>query len=244
MRRFALATVWLCAISGAAYAQTTLQLQGAAAPRAAGEKGSSTIASYGIGMNIGRGLKQDGLQVSLESLVQGIRDGMEGAQPKYPEEQLKAAFETLRQEMQAKQQEQGQAQGEKNKREGAAFLAQNKSQPGVKTLPSGLQYQVIRPGTGLSPKATDTVEVNYEGKLLDGTVFDSSYKRGKPAEFQVDGVIPGWTEALQLMKAGEKWRLFIPSDLAYGARGAGGVIGPNAVLTFDVELLNVKPGAK
>ena len=132
-------------------------------------------------------------------------------------------------------------QGEKNKQEGEAFLAENKKKEGVKTLPSGLQYKVITEGTGKSPKASDTVTVNYRGTLIDGTEFDSSYKRGQAASFQVNGVIKGWTEALQLMKEGAKWQLFVPSNLAYGEKGTGsGPIGPNATLVFEVELISVK----
>jgi FKBP-type peptidyl-prolyl cis-trans isomerase FklB len=128
----------------------------------------------------------------------------------------------------------------KNKAEGEAFLAENKKKEGVKTTPSGLQYKVIKPGKGKKPKSSDTVTVNYRGTLIDGTEFDSSYKRGQPATFQVSGVIPGWTEALQLMEEGAKWQLFIPSNLAYGERGAGGVIGPNATLIFEVELISIQ----
>ena len=127
----------------------------------------------------------------------------------------------------------------RNKREGQLFLAANGKKPGVKTLASGLQYQVVKAGQGASPKAADTVRVNYEGTLLDGKVFDSSARTGQPATFRVDGVIPGWTEALQLMHVGEKWRIFVPSELAYGANGAGGVIGPHSVLIFNVELLGI-----
>jgi FKBP-type peptidyl-prolyl cis-trans isomerase FklB len=128
----------------------------------------------------------------------------------------------------------------KNKAEGEAFLAENKKKEGVKTTASGLQYKVIKPGKGKKPKSSDTVTVNYRGTLIDGTEFDSSYKRGQPATFQVSGVIPGWTEGLQLMEEGAKWQLFIPSNLAYGERGAGGVIGPNATLIFEVELLSIQ----
>lgn len=242
MRGLVLTFAWLCAVSGMVYAQNTAQPP-AGAPSAGG-KGVSPIGSYGIGMNIGRGMRSDGMQLHLESFIQGLRDGLEGAPAKYPEEQLRAAMETLQREMQAKQQQQEQSVTERNKREGEAFLAGNKNKQGVKTLASGLQYEVLRAGNGPSPKASDTVQVHYEGTLLDGKVFDSSIKRGQPAEFPVNGVIPGWTEALQLMKVGDKWRVFIPSDLAYGPRGAGRVIGPNAVLIFEVELLAVKPEAK
>jgi FKBP-type peptidyl-prolyl cis-trans isomerase FklB len=140
----------------------------------------------------------------------------------------------------AKKAEEMQKLSEKNKADGEKFLAENAKKEGVKVLPSGLQYKVITPGTGKSPKATDTVTTHYKGMLIDGTEFDSSYKRGEPATFPVSGVIPGWTEALQLMKEGAKWQLFLPSNLAYGERGAGRDIGPNATLIFEVELISVK----
>ncbi len=242
MKRVVFTVFWLCAMSAAVCAQNNAQPEGVAVPVAAAG-GGNTVASYGIGMNIGRGMRADGMQIQIDAFIQGLRDGLEGAAPKYPEEQVRTALETLRQQMQAKQEQQAAVAGDKNKREGEAFLANNKNVPGVKATASGLQYQVLQSGTGATPKATDTVRVHYHGTLLDGKVFDSSVKRGEPAEFPVDGVIPGWTEALQLMKVGDKWRLFIPPDLAYGARGAGNVIGPHAVLVFEVELLNVKPSA-
>jgi FKBP-type peptidyl-prolyl cis-trans isomerase FklB len=130
--------------------------------------------------------------------------------------------------------------GKKNKKEGETFLTENKKKEGVKTLPSGLQYKVIKAGTGKKPKLADTVTTHYRGTLIDGTEFDSSYKRGQPATFQVSGVIPGWTEALQLMEEGAKWQLFIPSNLAYGERGMAGTIGPNATLLFEIELISVQ----
>jgi FKBP-type peptidyl-prolyl cis-trans isomerase FklB len=161
------------------------------------------------------------------------------------DEEVKTAISGLQKDLQAKQQERAKVQGEKNKKEGEAFLAQNKTKAGVKTLPSGLQYKVITEGKGKTPKANDTVTVQYKGTLIDGTEFDSSYKRGQPATFPVNGVIKGWTEALQLMKEGSKWQLFIPADLAYGASGTpGGPIGPNAVLIFDVELVSIKAEEK
>lgn len=151
----------------------------------------------------------------------------------------------LQKELQEKRQAKMKIQGEKNMKEGEAFLAANAKKEGVKTLPSGLQYKVITEGKGKSPSATDTVSVQYTGKLIDGTVFDSSYKRGQPATFAVNGVIKGWTEALQLMKEGSKWELYVPANLAYGETGTiGGPIGPNAMLVFEVELLSIKPQAE
>ena len=156
------------------------------------------------------------------------------------EQEMKETLAGLQKELMEKQAERAKLLAEKNKKEGEAFLAANKTKEGVKTLPDGLQYKVIKEGTGKTPKADDTVVTNYRGTLIDGTEFDSSYKRGQPATFPVKGVIPGWTEALQLMKEGSKWELFIPSNLAYGERGAGNAIGPNATLVFEIELISVK----
>jgi FKBP-type peptidyl-prolyl cis-trans isomerase FklB len=180
------------------------------------------------------------IDVDLEILVTGIKDALSGAKPLMTEQEMKETITALQKDLQAKQQEQTKALAEKNKKEGEAFLAENKKKQGVITMPSGLQYKILTDGKGKSPKATDTVTVNYKGTLIDGTEFDSSYKRGQPATFAVNGVIPGWTEALQLMKEGSKWQMFIPSNLAYGERGAGGAIGPNAVLIFEVELISIK----
>jgi FKBP-type peptidyl-prolyl cis-trans isomerase FklB len=194
-------------------------------------------------MNTGRSIKEEGIDIDLEMFFQGIRDAAGGAKPKYSEQQIRDALTAFQREMRTRQEKQQQTAGEKNKREGQAFLAANKAKEGVTMLPSGLQYLVIRSGDGASPKVTDTVKVHYEGTLLDGTVFDSSIKRNEPAVFPVRGVIPGWTEALQRMKVGDKWKLFIPAELAYGARGAGRAIGPNSVLVFEVELLGIEPPA-
>jgi FKBP-type peptidyl-prolyl cis-trans isomerase FklB len=174
--------------------------------------------------------------------VQGIRDSLTGKKTLLTESEARETIMALQKDLQAKMQEKLKAQAEKNKKEGEAFLAENRGKKGVKTLPSGLQYKVITDGKGRSPLATDTVTVNYRGTLIDGTEFDNSYKRGQPATFPVNGVIKGWTEALQLMKEGSKWQLFIPSNLAYGERSAGGRIGPNATLIFEVDLIKV--GAK
>ncbi len=197
--------------------------------------------SYAIGLDIGTGLKKNEVEVDPDILVKAIKDVMAGKKPLMTDEEVKTTMTEFQKDLQAKQQERTKAQGEKNKKEGEDFLAKNKTKEGVKTLPSGLQYKVITEGKGKSPKATDTVTVQYRGTLIDGTEFDSSYKRGQPATFPVNGVIKGWTEALQLMKEGSKWQLFIPSDLAYGPNGTqGGPIGPNAVLIFEVELVSIK----
>jgi FKBP-type peptidyl-prolyl cis-trans isomerase FklB len=196
--------------------------------------------SYVVGLDMGNSLKRNMIDVDIEILVTGIKDALSGAKPLMTEQEMKETITALQKDLQAKQQDQIKALSEKNKKEGEAFLAENKKKQGVITMPSGLQYKILTDGKGKSPKATDTVTVNYKGTLIDGTEFDSSYKRGQPATFAVNGVIPGWTEALQLMKEGSKWQLFIPSNLAYGERGAGGAIGPNAVLIFEVELISIK----
>ncbi|HTP04077.1 MAG TPA: FKBP-type peptidyl-prolyl cis-trans isomerase [Nitrospirota bacterium] len=196
--------------------------------------------SYVIGLDMGNSLKKNMVDVDIEILVKGIKDAFSGAKPLMTEQEMKETIIALQKDLQAKQQEQVKMLAEKNKQEGEAFLATNKKKQGVITMPSGLQYKILTDGKGKFPKATDTVTVNYKGTLIDGTEFDSSYKRGQPATFAVNGVIPGWTEALQLMREGSKWQLFVPSNLAYGERGAGGPIGPNAVLIFEVELLSIK----
>jgi FKBP-type peptidyl-prolyl cis-trans isomerase FklB len=236
----------LCVLAAPAYAQNTPAPRTApAAPVAAGApKNVAVIASYGIGMNMGRTFRTDGVAIDLDSFVQGLKDGLLGLQPKFTEPQLKTAFEAFQADMQAKAEARAKVLGAKNQRDGQTFLATNRTKAGVKTTKSGLQYLVVRAGAGATPKATDTVKVHYEGFLIDGTVFDSSVKRQEPAVLQVDGVIPGWTEALQMMKTGDKWRLFVPAELAYGAAGADNAIGPNATLIFDVELLGVEPPAK
>lgn len=196
-------------------------------------------ASYSIGLNIGQNIKHQGVDVNSEAIAAGLKDGLSGKKPALTDDQIKEAMGSLEKDMEQKQE----AAAQKNVAEGEKFLAQNKTKPGVKTTASGLQYKVEKEGNGAQPKATDTVTVNYRGTLIDGTEFDSSYKRGQPATFPVSGVIRGWTEALQLMKVGSKYQLVIPASLGYGPRGAGRDIAPNSTLIFDVELLDVKPGA-
>jgi FKBP-type peptidyl-prolyl cis-trans isomerase FklB len=198
--------------------------------------------SYIIGVNIGRNLKTQSVDVDPDMISKGMKDVASGGKLLMTDEEMKATMTAFQKEMMKKREEELEKVGGKNEAEGEAFLAANKKKPGVVTLPSGLQYKVITEGKGKSPKATDTVTVNYKGTLIDGTEFDSSYKRGEPASFPVNGVIKGWTEALQLMKEGAKWELFVPPDLAYGEKGAGNVIGPNATLIFEVELLSVGEG--
>src|SRR5256885_11508164 len=192
--------------------------------------------SYSIGLNIGFNLNRQNVQINPDVLAAGIKDAIAG-KPQLTTDQIKEIMATFEKDMEQKQK----AAGEKNASEGAKFLDENKKKDGVKTTASGLQYKVIKDGTGAQPKATDTVTVNYRGTLINGTEFDSSYKRGQPATFPVNGVIKGWTEALQLMKQGSKYQLFIPSTLAYGERAMGPDIGPNSTLIFEVELQDVKP---
>jgi FKBP-type peptidyl-prolyl cis-trans isomerase FklB len=217
-----------------------LVLQGVAAEKPV-LKDQKEKVSYSIGMNLGNNLRNQSVDVDPEVLFKGIKDGIAGGEMLLTEAQAREVMMTFQQELRAKQEEKSKLAGEKNLKEGAAFLAENAKKPGVKTLPSGLQYKVLADGSGPIPKSNDTVTVHYRGTLLDGTEFDSSYKRGEPATFPVTGVIKGWTEALQLMKTGSKWQLFIPAALAYGERGGGRQIGPNAVLQFDVELIGIKP---
>jgi FKBP-type peptidyl-prolyl cis-trans isomerase FklB len=197
--------------------------------------------SYSIGLDIGTTLKRQLIEVNEELLNTGIQDGLSGKKPLLGEDQVKETMAVFQKEMLAKQAEAKKAAAAKNSAEATKFLAENKTKEGVKTTASGLQYKVLKEGSGPTPKPTDTVKVNYRGTVLDGTEFDSSYKRGEPASFPVNRVIKGWTEALQLMKVGSKYQLFIPADLAYGGRGAGSDIGPNAMLIFDVELLGINP---
>jgi len=196
--------------------------------------------SYSMGVATGTQLKRQEIDVDSDMFAKGIKDVISGTPLMIPEKEVQETLMNFQKDLAAKQTEKAKETGERNKKEGEVFLAENKKKGGVKTLPSGLQYRVIKEGTGETPKETDTVVTNYKGKLIDGTEFDSSYKRGQPATFPVKGVIKGWTEALQLMKEGSTWELFVPSDLAYGERGAGSVIGPNATLIFEVELISIK----
>ena len=189
--------------------------------------------SYGIGLNIGRNLgsdlKKQSIDIDPNIVAKGLQDALSGANPLLSNEEIQETMVAFQKEM-----------SEKQKQRGEAFLAENKKKEGVKTLTSGLQYKVVKAGSGKKPKLNDTVTVHYRGTLIDGTEFDSSLRRGKPATFPVSGVIPGWTEALPLMEEGSKWQLFIPPKLAYGERGAGGLIGPNATLIFEVELISIQ----
>jgi FKBP-type peptidyl-prolyl cis-trans isomerase len=199
--------------------------------------------SYAIGFFNGSSFKRDDINVKTDDFMKGLKDGLSGANPTMTEDDMKALLMAFGQELRTKMIEKAKIQGEENKKKGDEFLAANAKKEGVKTTASGLEYKVIKEGTGPTPKATDTVRVNYRGTTIDGKEFDSSYKRNEPTEFAVNAVIPGWTEALQLMKVGSKYELYIPANLAYGEQ-APSTIGPNQVLIFEVELLDiVKPEA-
>ena len=228
-RRLAMAVCAMVAFSGASFAADAPEL-----------KGDKEKISYSIGMDIGGNLRRGSVEVDPDVLAKGLKDSYGGGKTLLTEDQARQAIEDFQKSLMAKKAETMQKLSEKNKTDGEKFLAENAKKEGVKTLPSGLQYKEITHGTGKSPKTTDTVTTHYKGTLIDGTEFDSSYKRGEPISFPVSGVIAGWTEALQLMKEGAKWQLFIPSNLAYGERGAGRDIGPNATLIFEVELISVK----
>jgi len=196
--------------------------------------------SYIIGTEIGKNLRKQSVDIDPNILTRGIKDAISGGKSLLTEQEIQETMATFQKEMTARQEELTKKLGEKNKKEGEAFLAENKKKGEVKTLPSGLQYKVIKAGTGKKPRLTDTVTTHYRGTLIDGTEFDSSYRRGQPVSFPLSGVIPGWTEALQLMEEGAKWQLFIPPNLAYGERGMGDVIGPNATLIFEIELISIQ----
>ena len=198
--------------------------------------------SYALGLSMGNNFRSSGIEsIQVQDFADGVAAVFYSSEPKMSYNEAKATIQAFFTELQKKQEAQAAAMADVNAKAGQEFLDANGKRVEVKTLPSGLQYEVIEEGEGDSPKASDTVKVHYTGKLIDGTVFDSSVERGEPATFGVTQVIPGWVEALQLMKPGAKWRLFIPSQLAYGPQGAGGVIGPNQTLIFDVELIEVNP---
>jgi FKBP-type peptidyl-prolyl cis-trans isomerase FklB len=224
---------------------------GAGAMPAAGQGAKSNVpglttdkqkASYGIGLSIGgnmRGSELTANDLDMQALMRGLSDALSEAKPALTKEELQQCMTEFHSQITGRVQDKVKNLADKDKKEGDAFLAANKGKPGVKALPSGLQYKVLQSGNGASPGPTDMVKAHYKGTLLDGTVFDSSYDRGEPESFPLNRVIKGWTEALQLMKVGDKWELYVPSELAYGEKGMLPAIPPNAVLIFDVELLDV-----
>jgi FKBP-type peptidyl-prolyl cis-trans isomerase FklB len=196
--------------------------------------------SYSLGYQFGTSLKMQGVDINLDVYTSAIRDALSGKQPQMSSEEMQSTIMAIRQRVAEVQQKALKEQGDKNLAEGKAFLTANAKKEGVKTLPSGLQYKVLTEGKGKTPKKSDTVTVHYRGTFMNGTEFDSSISRGQPATFKVDGVIPGWTEVLQLMKEGAKWQIFVPAELAYGERGMPPRIPPQSTLVFDVELISVQ----
>jgi FKBP-type peptidyl-prolyl cis-trans isomerase len=253
MKKFlTLSAALLVVAAGAAHGQSGKPAQKPAAPAAKAAPAAAPAAapsgkpeslqdraSYTIGLNLGKSLKTNDIQANIDLIIRGLRDGLGGGQALLTDEEMQTTMQTLQQQVTAQQEAKRKALGEKNKAEGEAFLAKNKEKPGVKTTASGLQYEVISEGTGPMPKATDSVTVNYKGTLMDGTVFDSSYDRKEPVTFVLNQVIPGWTEGVQLMKVGSKYKFYIPAAMGYGERGAGNTIGPNTPLVFEVELLSI-----
>ncbi len=200
--------------------------------------------SYSIGADLGKNFKKQGIDVNPSALADGMKDGMGNGELKLTEQQMKDVLNRFQQELMARRNAEFNKKASENKAKGEAFLDQNKSKDGIVVLPSGLQYKVLNQGSGIKPTKSDTVTVEYTGKLINGTVFDSSEKTGKPATFKVSQVIPGWTEALQLMPAGSTWEVYVPADLAYGPRSVGGPIGPNETLIFKIHLLSVQKDKK
>ncbi len=196
--------------------------------------------SYSIGADLGKNFKKQGIDISPAAMAKGLQDGMSGSQLLLTEDQMKEVLNKFQQDLMAKRNAEFTKKSEENKVKGETFLSQNKGKEGIVTLPSGLQYKIIAAGSGTKPSKDDTVTVEYTGKLINGEVFDSTEKTGKPAIFKVSQVIPGWTEALQLMPAGSTWEVYVPANLAYGPRSIGGPIGPNETLIFKIRLISVK----
>ncbi len=215
----------------------------AAQTPAPGFKTQKEKLSYAVGMEMGKGVKAQGIDVDPAILVMGIKDAMSGAKSQMSEDELRQVITALQQEMRQKQMQVAEAAAAENKTKGDAFLAENSKKEGVVALPDGLQYKILTAGQGKKPGENDTVMCNYKGTFIDGTEFDSSAQAGKPVPFEVKNVIPGFKEVLQLMPVGSKWQVVVPSNLAYGERGAGGVIGPNATLVFEIELVSIEGNA-
>jgi FKBP-type peptidyl-prolyl cis-trans isomerase FklB len=234
--------VALTTASGMALAKESKPAHKADVTQGAVFKDDNAKVSYGIGMDIGKNFKRLALDVDLKVLMQGLHDGYAGNTSQIPNDELSAIMSRYQNELKDKQATAIKNIGAANLKAGEAFLAENAKKQGVVTLPSGLQYKILQVGQGAIPNDDSWVEANYRGTLLDGTEFDSSYRKGKPAVFQVKEATPGWREALKLMPAGSKWQLFVPGKLGYGERGAGREIGPNAALIFEVELLNANAG--
>ncbi len=240
MTKIALGVSGILLAAGAAWVVAQETLPGAEAQPAVGEATIASQYSYAIGLDMGTSFRSSDTNLDIESLVAGIQDGLQDAKPKYDQATCGQALQKLQMMMRDKAMARAEVAGAQNKKLGEAFLAENKTKQGVKETKSGLQYKVIEPGTGATPTRGDTVKCNYRGMLIDGTEFDASEKHGGPASFPVEGVIPGWTEALQLMKVGAKWKLYIPAELAYGNNPPGPPIEAGSTLVFDIELLGIE----
>lgn len=195
--------------------------------------------SYSIGVDLGSNIKKQGITLDVPAMAKGIEDSMQGNALKMTDEQMKESLVKFQKELMEKRAQQFEKKADDNKAKGEKFLIENKAKKDIVTLPSGLQYKIITAGNGLKPKKEDTVTVEYTGRLITGEVFDSTDKSGKPATFRLDQVIPGWTEALQLMPVGSTWEIYVPANLAYGSRNVGGLIGPNETLIFNVHLISI-----
>ena len=245
MKKYALPLAVVGLVSLQACNQQTASTESAAAPAAeVALENSDQRLSYGIAFGLGQRMAQDGMPMDIDAFAAGFRDGAEGKEGKMTQEEIAAEMQAYQEKMMAEQQAAQSALGDANLAAATAFLEENKAREGVVVTDTGLQYEIIEAGEGAKPGAEDTVEVHYRGTLVDGTEFDSSYKRGETVTFGVGQVIPGWTEALQLMSAGSKWNLYIPPELGYGAGGAGQMIGPNSALIFEVELVSIPSQAE
>ncbi|MBA6413274.1 FKBP-type peptidyl-prolyl cis-trans isomerase [Parahaliea sp. F7430] len=239
MKKYALPLALVTAVTLTACNEEASTQEVAEASTSVALENSGQRLSYGIAYGLGQRMVADGVPMDVNAFAAGLRDAVDGAEPRLTQEEIQAEMMAYQEKAQAEAQAAQAAAAEANQAASEAFLSENAAREGVVVTDSGLQYEILEQGEGVKPQADDVVEVNYRGTLVDGTEFDSSYKRGESVKFGVGQVIPGWTEALQLMPAGSKWKLFIPSDLAYGAGGAGGAIGPNAALVFEVELISV-----
>ena len=239
MKKFVLPLALISMVSLQACNEEAAKTEAPAAEAAVTLETSAQRLSYGIAYGFGSRMAQDSVPLDLESFTAGLSDALDGSEPRLTQEEIAAEMQAYQEKAVAEQQATQAAAGEANLAAAAVFLAENAAKEGVVVTESGLQYEIMEAGEGVVPTAEDTVEVHYRGTLMDGTEFDSSYSRNQTASFGVTQVIPGWVEALQMMPVGSKWKLVIPSDLAYGAGGAGGTIGPNATLVFEVELISI-----
>ena len=249
MKKYALPLALVGLVSLQACNEQTASTESAAAPAAPAAaavalENTDQRLSYGIAFGLGQRMAQDGMPMDIDAFIAGFRDGADGKEGMMTQEEIAAEMQSYQEKMVAEQQSVQAAMGEANLAAAAAYLEENKAREGVVVTETGLQYEIVEAGEGAKPTAEDTVEVHYRGTLVDGTEFDSSYKRGETVTFGVGQVIPGWTEALQLMPAGSKWKLVIPPELGYGAGGAGQMIGPNAALIFEVELVSIPSQAE